>query len=210
MPPATFQFPILAPQDCEGCGLCCEGIGSPVAIYTYRLSHAGGYLYRPPNLPPELGEEIDAYFGGLKGGEEPLGHCLWFDPETRRCKHHTWRPNVCRQYEVGCDACLDERRPYLTGDQSETSAGLAAAERIDAEGGLASRRPTPSWRRPPAPGLRPAGGCGRGLPLLAVRDSPQLACRVAHDDRVRPMVWTVVWRGSLTAIWCVLGPGPWF
>lgn len=108
-----FQFPVLAPKNCDCCGLCCEGIGSPVAIYTYRASYSGPYLFRPRDLPPELGREIDDYFGGLRGGQPPVEHCLWFDAQTRQCKHHEWRPAVCRKYEVGCASCLDERRPYV-------------------------------------------------------------------------------------------------
>jgi len=108
-----FRFPVLEPENCEGCGLCCEGIGSPVAMYTYRTSYSGPYLYRPKNLPEELAREIDHYFAGLKRGEEPVDHCLWFDVETRKCKHHQWRPQVCRNYQVGCESCLNERRPYV-------------------------------------------------------------------------------------------------
>jgi Fe-S-cluster containining protein len=109
----TVQLTTLVPQDCQGCGLCCEGIGSPVAIYTYRTSHSGPYLFRPRDLPRHLADEIDRYFDGLKAGEKPVDNCLWFDETTRQCKHHEWRPQVCRKYDVGCDLCLKERAPFV-------------------------------------------------------------------------------------------------
>lgn len=110
-----YRFEVLEPENCEGCGLCCEGIGSPVAIYTYRTSRSGPYLYRPKDLPEELAREIDLYFAGLWNGDVPQDACLWFDPVTRKCKHHEFRPWVCRQYEVASPACQLERRPYYVG-----------------------------------------------------------------------------------------------
>ena len=107
------QFTVLQPDDCSNCGLCCYGIGSPVKMFTYRYGHSGPYMFRPKDLPKELGDEIDSYFNSLTDGVEPLDHCLWFDEETGYCKHHQWRPQVCRDYETGCDACLNERKPYL-------------------------------------------------------------------------------------------------
>ena len=36
--------------------------------------------------------------------------CLWYDQETRRCKHYEYRPLACREFEVGGDDCHDARR----------------------------------------------------------------------------------------------------
>ena len=54
-------------------------------------------------------EEIDENFQGLHRGQEPLERCLWFDSATRKCRHYQWRPQVCRDYELGGDACLATR-----------------------------------------------------------------------------------------------------
>lgn len=110
-------LPILPPTSCEDCGACCLGIGSPIALYASRPHHAWPHPFRPDNLPRELIEEIDFHFSGLARGQEPQDCCLWFDSTTRRCKHHEFRPEVCRDYELGGRACLRRRREVIeTGE----------------------------------------------------------------------------------------------
>ncbi|MBW3601064.1 MAG: YkgJ family cysteine cluster protein, partial [Planctomycetes bacterium] len=65
------------------------------------------------DLPRELIEEIDRHFLGLDRGQEPQERCLWYDPHTRRCRHYAWRPQVCRDYELGGRACLALRRQHV-------------------------------------------------------------------------------------------------
>jgi Fe-S-cluster containining protein len=36
--------------------------------------------------------------------------CLLFDEATRRCRVYEHRPEICREYEVGGEACLAARR----------------------------------------------------------------------------------------------------
>lgn len=43
----------------------------------------------------------------LLTGEET---CCWFDPKTKSCKHYDSRPSICREFEVGSDACLGWRK----------------------------------------------------------------------------------------------------
>lgn len=31
--------------------------------------------------------------------------CVWFCPETRRCRNYEFRPDACRQFEIGSDLC---------------------------------------------------------------------------------------------------------
>ena len=38
------------------------------------------------------------------------GPCTWFDPESRLCIHHEYRPQVCREFQVGNAECLEWRR----------------------------------------------------------------------------------------------------
>lgn len=117
----SVEFEILQPASCEGCGLCCENNGSPVLLYASRPDHDGPHPFRPADLPEDLIREIDDHFAGLSRGQEPPGPCLWYDPERRCCKHYRWRPQVCRDYELGGEACLSERRPHLKKSRSPKS-----------------------------------------------------------------------------------------
>ncbi|MBS0262223.1 MAG: YkgJ family cysteine cluster protein [Planctomycetes bacterium] len=103
---------ILNPESCEGCGLCCEGIGSPVVLLVSRSEWETVHPFRFPGMPAELIQEIDDNFGGLFRGQEPQERCLWFDATNRRCRHYEWRPQVCRDYELAGRACLLRRDEY--------------------------------------------------------------------------------------------------
>ena len=35
--------------------------------------------------------------------------CFFFDTIHRTCRHHDHRPDICRQFEVGGESCLDMR-----------------------------------------------------------------------------------------------------
>jgi uncharacterized protein len=137
---ARLQLEILPPTSCDGCGVCCEGIGSPVVLYASRPDYAEPHPFRPANLPQELIDEIDFHFSGLLRGQEPQELCLWFDPVTRLCKHHEYRPQVCRDYEIASRPCLRERRKsVLTGKPFPRRAG--ADGRGDGASASAGERP---------------------------------------------------------------------
>jgi Fe-S-cluster containining protein len=106
------ELPVLGPASCDGCGLCCQGIGSPVLLYATRPGWRERHPYRPADLPAELAREIDEHFAGLTRGQEPQEQCLWYDAEQRRCRHYEFRPQVCRDYELGGRACLSLRRQH--------------------------------------------------------------------------------------------------
>ena len=103
------ELPILAPESCDGCGLCCEGIGSPVLLYQTRPELQGPHPFRPAGLPQDLIDEIDRHFAGVPRGHEPQERCLWFDPKSRRCRHYEWRPQICHEYELGGPQCVTLR-----------------------------------------------------------------------------------------------------
>lgn len=112
----TVQLNVLQPTNCDACGLCCEGNGSPVTLYVSRTEwQSQQHPYRPAGLPEELIREIDEHFGGLFRGQEPPERCLWFDAQARRCRHYEWRPQVCRDYELGGVACLASRSAHIAG-----------------------------------------------------------------------------------------------
>ena len=105
-----ISLPILPPDSCDGCGLCCEGIGSPVLLYASRPGLPKQHPFRPVDLPAELIEEIDFHFSGLTRGQESQERCLWFDPANRVCRHYEFRPQICRDYELRGRECLQRRR----------------------------------------------------------------------------------------------------
>ncbi len=104
---------LVPPESCDGCGLCCEGIGSPVLLYASRAGLPAPHPFRPAELPQNLIEEIDNHFSGLTRGQESQDRCLWFDPVTRACRHYEFRPQICRDYDLGGRACLQRRRDEL-------------------------------------------------------------------------------------------------
>lgn len=116
------QLNVLHPESCDDCGLCCEGIGSPVLVYASRPAFAEHHPFRPLGLPKTLIQEIDEHFAGLARGEEPQEQCLWFDATARRCKHYDWRPQICREYKLGGTACLLRRREHAKAAASASTA----------------------------------------------------------------------------------------
>ena len=95
--------------DCEGCGACCLHMGYPTFIH--------GSLTQPDetswtSLPAELKQQLQDYVAGYQPPPEDQldGPCLWFDPQTRRCKHHAHRPQVCREFRVAGPLCLAWRK----------------------------------------------------------------------------------------------------
>ncbi len=116
-----LSLPLLPPESCEGCGLCCEGIGSPVLLYASRTGLPNPHPFRPAELPQRLIEEIDSHFAGLTRGQEPQTLCLWYDINTRSCQHYEYRPQVCRDYELGGRACLQRRRDELQRNDEVSS-----------------------------------------------------------------------------------------
>ena len=128
-----LSLPLLEPTTCDGCGLCCEGIGSPVLLYASRPGIGQPHPFRPANLPQELIDEIDFHFSGLTRGQEPLARCLWFDPVSRRCRHYEHRPQVCIDYELGGRACLSRRREAVQNGEAVLSP--TASDETAADGG---------------------------------------------------------------------------
>ena len=75
-------------------------------------------------LPDHLRRELEMVLTEEKdSGVTMDGPCIWLDPDSRRCRHHEYRPSVCREFEIGSQECLDWRRTYRSsilnsGDES--------------------------------------------------------------------------------------------
>ena len=107
-----MSLPLLAdtpPPDCTGCGACCERNGSPPLLLNSALGTSEAHPYRFPGMPAALIAEIDDHFLGLHRGQEPPGPCVWYDAARQRCRHYEWRPQICRDFEIGSPSCLSDR-----------------------------------------------------------------------------------------------------
>ena len=136
------QLPIVGsekPVECHGCGVCCFHMGYPAFILPQeprteaeieqdpdlrRLAEDSSARKRllagvkgeehwfrlPENLKRELEEFVRSYTPPLEGELDPP--CFWLDEETRLCKHHEYRPRVCRDFEIGSSQCLEWRKVY--------------------------------------------------------------------------------------------------
>jgi len=92
------------PTDCEGCGACCLIPSSPPALLLGEWANT-----LPYQLWKELLDHAVQRTRGLPRRSPPTA-CLWFDPETRRCRDYEHRPPACREFECGGEACLQSRQ----------------------------------------------------------------------------------------------------
>lgn len=106
------QLPILTVDSCSDCGLCCQGIGSPAMLLRSMPRLRGPHPYRRAGFPQELADELDRHFLGLQRGQEPQEQCLWYDDQTKSCRHYEWRPQICHDYELGGQECLTLRAKH--------------------------------------------------------------------------------------------------
>ena len=64
-------------------------------------------------LPSHLVAEIESHLDTLEDADADFGSpCIWFDPVSLKCRHHEHRPQVCRDLEIGSEACLRSRRQF--------------------------------------------------------------------------------------------------
>ena len=68
------------------------------------------------SMPKQLVDELRAYVEDLLAGiERDDKACIWLDHESRRCRHHEYRPSICRDFAVGSEDCLVWRVTYDIG-----------------------------------------------------------------------------------------------
>jgi Fe-S-cluster containining protein len=68
-------------------------------------------------LPQHLKEELLSFIASYQEpAKRELGKpCFWLDLKTRRCKHHEYRPSVCRDFKIGCNDCVGWHQQYYVG-----------------------------------------------------------------------------------------------
>jgi len=92
----------LVVLNCDGCGLCCMHMSSPPF-------HEEEWLVLPPNVRADYEAALDASADAWEVHGIDARPCGWFDMVTRKCRHHEFRPEICRDFEVGGEACLGTR-----------------------------------------------------------------------------------------------------
>ncbi len=65
-------------------------------------------LFDDPDVPPEMVEV--STWGGEVMRRLDDGWCVALDRRTWRCTIYERRPQLCRDYAMGGDECIDERR----------------------------------------------------------------------------------------------------
>lgn len=94
------SLPVLSSglvTDCGGCGACCMELSVPP------------FLDEIDFLPRELQQEVIVARLEESGRSSQGLPCIWFDPQTLKCRHYEHRPNICREFETGGDCCLETR-----------------------------------------------------------------------------------------------------
>jgi Fe-S-cluster containining protein len=105
-----MSLPIVT--DCAGCDACCRHMGYPVFLHdSSSQADEEAWTWMPAELKRSLLASIEDYQTPPDGQLD--GPCLWLDTETGRCKHHEFRPQVCRDFQIGSRGCLDWRAVYL-------------------------------------------------------------------------------------------------
>lgn len=98
-------------ESCDGCGACCQVVTHPpfYSVFHDQGEEAWERLKRERR---DLVLGIVADYRARRSAGEPLSGtpCLWYDPQTRRCRHYEYRPLACREFLVGDDDCRDARR----------------------------------------------------------------------------------------------------
>ena len=81
------------------------------------------------DLSQTLKSQWRAFVDDYRRDNELDGPCFWFDQKTRKCKHHDFRPKVCRDFEIGSKLCHQWRIHYreLIENQAAISLGVTTS-----------------------------------------------------------------------------------
>jgi Fe-S-cluster containining protein len=98
-------------ESCDGCGACCLVVSRPPF---YRVFDEAGeeawerLKWDRPDLHAEF--LADSRARRANGGPYFGTPCIWYDPESRRCRHYDHRPRACREFAIASVDCRDARR----------------------------------------------------------------------------------------------------
>ncbi|WP_145219992.1 YkgJ family cysteine cluster protein [Planctomycetes bacterium TBK1r] len=119
------ELPVV---DCEGCGVCCLHMGYPAfnltldqladvetidvaSLSPVAQADLARWVAMPSRLRDGILQQMADYVAPI--GATLDGPCTWLDLETKQCRHHQHRPQVCRDFAVGSVGCLQWRAAYV-------------------------------------------------------------------------------------------------
>jgi Fe-S-cluster containining protein len=131
----NIELPVV--DRCDGCGVCCLHMGYPAFMLPREPMSAEqidqapecqtmleqgwtrdelqrGFQGEPHwhSLPADLKQQWLEFARNYRREGDLDGPCCWFDPVTRQCRHHVYRPRVCRDFEIGSRTCREWRSHY--------------------------------------------------------------------------------------------------
>jgi Fe-S-cluster containining protein len=112
---ARKALPVVTESDCKGCGACCRHVGHP--MFMRWVDEHGKEHSEDPYwlaLPEPLKRRHRLYMRLLE--ESGIGDdyglpCYWLEPDGT-CRHYEYRPDCCRDFEMGEERCLWFRRKH--------------------------------------------------------------------------------------------------
>ncbi len=121
-------LPILS--SCDDCGACCLVVTEPPfrRVFDGDGEEAWNTLKR---AHPALVAEILTHQAARREAGVPShgSPCLWYDPATRKCRHHPLRPQACRAFTIASPDCLDARR--RAGIEASFLAAVVTLDEVD-------------------------------------------------------------------------------
>lgn len=96
-----MQLPTV--DDCAGCGVCCMHMAVPPYSSDERLD-------LPPQVCSDLFAVEDSRELQLAAHGCDFIPCGFFSMIDRRCSHYEHRPEICRDFELGGESCLQHRK----------------------------------------------------------------------------------------------------
>ncbi len=128
---ANPPLPVL--DSCDGCGACCFEQGAPPDYVALRLNPQFALdpsfaedAARLAVLPADAARALDDYLRAIDAACAPRnGVCVWFDHDTRRCRHYDFRPSTCRVFELNGAGCHIYRRRHGVPTPCSNSAHIS-------------------------------------------------------------------------------------
>lgn len=118
-----MNLPVI---NCDNCGACCMEMRSPPFMvylgddgefHPYDECDREEYSWliaAPPEARIAFLERV------MIDDDVPEdAPCVWLDLNTRRCRYYEHRPQICRDFEVGCDGCHRWRKEYQPKENSQ-------------------------------------------------------------------------------------------